>query len=238
METERLRGSLLASMSHDLRTPIAVVKGAASSLLDETAALPAGERRDLLETIRDEAERLHTIVRDLLDLSRIESGALVVGKEWCPLEDVVGSALARLDATLAGRDVRVKLPEPLLLVPVDPVLMEQVLTNLLENAAKYTPPGTPLDIEASVGEEGVTVEVSDRGPGIPVDELERVFAKFHRLPGDERVPGSGLGLAICRAIVTAHGGRIWAENREGGGARFRFVLPLEGAGAPPAEPTE
>jgi two-component system sensor histidine kinase KdpD len=238
METERLRGSLLASMSHDLRTPIAVVKGAASNLLDETAALPAGERRDLLETIRDEAERLHTIVRDLLDLSRIESGALVVGKEWCPLEDVVGSALARLDATLAGREVHVKLPEPMLLAPLDPVLMEQVLTNLLENAAKYTPPGTPLDIEASVGEEGVTVEVADRGPGIPPAELERVFAKFHRLPGDERVPGSGLGLAICRAIVAAHGGRIWAENREGGGARFRFVLPLEGAGMPPAEPAE
>jgi two-component system sensor histidine kinase KdpD len=238
METERLRGSLLASMSHDLRTPIAVVKGAATSLLDETAALPAGERRDLLETIRDEAERLHTIVRDLLDLSRIESGALVVGKEWCPLEDVVGSALVRLDATLSGRQVNVKLPEPLLLVPVDPVLMEQVLTNLLENAAKYTPPGTPLDIEAAVGEEGVTVEVADRGPGIPPDELERVFAKFHRLPGDERIPGSGLGLAICRAIVTAHGGRIWAENREGVGARFRLVIPLEGAGTPPEERTE
>ncbi|MGQ0721265.1 MAG: DUF4118 domain-containing protein [Candidatus Eiseniibacteriota bacterium] len=237
VETERLRGTLLATMSHDLRTPIAAVKGAATSLLDDAAELPAKERRDLLETIRDEAEQLHRIVRDLLDLSRIESGALVIGKEWCPLEDVVGSSLVRLDSVLAGRRVRVSLPEPLLLVPVDPVLMEQVLTNLLENAAKYTPPGTPVDVEAAVGEEGVTVEVADRGPGIPPEELERIFAKFHRLPGDGGVSGTGLGLAICQAIVAAHGGRIWAENREGGGARFRFVIPLEGAGAPPVEPS-
>jgi two-component system sensor histidine kinase KdpD len=226
-ETERLRSTLLATMSHDLRTPIAAITGAATSLLDESAALPSHERRNLLETIREEADRLNRIVRDLLDLNRIESGAVAVRKEWCPLEEIVGSALVRLDDILSGREVEVKLPSPLLLVPVDPVLMEQVLTNLLENAAKYTPPGSPITIEADSVNGGVMVSVSDRGPGIPIEDIDRIFEKFHRLSGDGSVAGTGLGLAICRAILMAHGGRIWAENREGGGACFRFLLPVE-----------
>jgi two-component system sensor histidine kinase KdpD len=226
-ETERLRNTLLATMSHDLRTPIAAITGAATSLLDESTALASEDRRGLLETIREEAERLNRIVRDLLDLNRIESGAVAVHKEWCPLEDIVGSALVRLDEPLSGREVKVQLPPSLLVVPVDPVLLEQVLTNLLENAAKYTPPGSPIDIDAEPADGGVMVSVGDRGPGVPAEDLERVFEKFHRLSGDGTVAGTGLGLAICRAILTAHGGRIWAENREGGGARFRFFLPLE-----------
>jgi two-component system sensor histidine kinase KdpD len=226
-ETERLRSTLLATMSHDLRTPIAAITGAATSLLDESTVLGREERRDLLETIREEAERLNRIVRDLLDLNRIESGALEVRKEWCPLEDIVGSALVRLEDSLSGREVSVKLPPPLLVVPVDPILLEQVLTNLLENAAKYTPPGSPIDIETETVDQGVIVSVSDRGPGIPSENLEVVFEKFNRLPGDGAVPGTGLGLAICRAILTAHGGRIWAENREGGGASFRFFIPVK-----------
>ena len=227
-ETERLRSTLLATMSHDLRTPIAAITGAATALLDPSTALPASEQRDLIETIREEADRLHRIVRDLLDLNRIESGALAVNKEWCPLEDIVGSAIVRLDEQLSGRDVQVNLPSSLLLVPMDPVLLEQVLTNLLENAAKYTPPGSPIRIDTEVVAEGVIVSVSDRGPGIPPTDLERIFVKFHRLPGEGSAGGTGLGLAICRAILTAHGGRIWAENLAGGGASFRLFLPIVG----------
>jgi two-component system sensor histidine kinase KdpD len=231
-ETERLRSTLLATMSHDFRTPIATITGAATTLLDESAAVPSAERRDLLETIREEAERLGRLVRDLLDLNRIESGALVVHKEWCPLEEMVGAALARTEEMLAGREAQVCLPKSLLGAEVDPVLIEQVLTNLLENAAKYTPAGSPIEIEGQAVSGGVEVTVADHGPGIPPADLERVFDKFHRLAGDAHVPGTGLGLAICRAILAAHGGRIWAENRPDGGARFRFFLPA--AGAPPA----
>ena len=227
-ETERLRNTLLATISHDLRTPIAAITGAATSLLDRSTALPLPEQRDLIDTIREEADRLHRIVRDLLDLNRIESSALAVHKEWCPLEDIVGSAIVRLDEQLSGRDVQVKLPSSMLVVPMDPVLVEQVLTNLLENAAKYTPPASPITIDTESADSGVIVSVSDRGPGIPPADLERVFEKFQRLAGEGDVAGTGLGLAICRAILTAHSGRIWAENREGGGARFRFFLPITG----------
>ncbi len=235
-ETERLRSTLLATMSHDVRTPIATITGAATTLLDESAVLSPAEERDLLETIREEAERLNRLVRDLLDLNRIESGALAVHKEWCPLEDLVGAALARSEEMLAGRDVQVHLPESLLGAGVDPVLIEQVLTNLLENAAKYTPAGSPIEIEAHAVPGGIELSVADRGPGIPPADLERVFDKFLRLAGDTHVTGTGLGLAICRAILTAHGGWIRAENREGGGACFRLFIPEAGA-APAPGPT-
>ncbi len=229
IEAERLRTALLSSLSHDLRTPLGAITGAASSLLEEQSGLSAATRRDLLKTILEEAERMTRLIANLLDMIRVESGALEVQKEWQPLEEVVGVALIRLDVRLRDHPVTVRLPADLPLVPLDAVLIEQVFVNLLENAVKYTPAGTPIDISAVAEGPVVRVEVADRGPGLPPGEEVRVFDKFYRAPETVARSGIGLGLAICRGIITAHGGRIWAENRPGGGAAFRFTLPLSGA---------
>ncbi|HEU4583221.1 MAG TPA: sensor histidine kinase KdpD [Polyangiaceae bacterium] len=236
IEAEQLRNSLLSSVSHDLRTPLAVITGAASTLLQQPAALDEVSQQDLTKTILEEAERLNRLIRNLLDMTRLESGAVKVRKEWSPLEEVIGSALDRLEARLSGRDVHVELPRDLPLVPFDPVLLEQVLVNLLENAVKYS--AGAIEISASRKADEVEVEIADRGPGIPLGQEERVFEKFHREVNERSPSGVGLGLTICRAIVAAHEGRIWARNREGGGAAFHFALPIVGQPPtiPPAEP--
>ena len=226
IETERLRGSLLSSVSHDLRTPLTSIVGAASSLLQRGDTLPPNTRMELLQTVHDEAERLSRQVNNLLEMTRLEAGSLKVAKEPQPLEETLGAALNRMDRILQQRPVRMNLPSDLPMVPVDAVLIEQVFFNLLENATKYTPKDTPLDISASAGSGVVTVEVADRGPGFVEGDEERVFDKFYRGETPRTAPGTGLGLAICKGIVRAHGGKIWAENREGGGAVFRFTLPL------------
>jgi len=232
MEAEQLRSSLLSSVSHDLRTPLAVITGAASTLLQQPAALDTATQLDLTQSILEEAERLNRLIRNLLDMTRLESGVIQVRKEWSALEEVIGSALDRLEPRLAGRELRVALPRELPLVPFDAVLIEQVLVNLLENAAKYSQ--GPIEISAAqrVGE--VEVAVADRGPGVPAGQEERVFEKFHRASQESDAGGVGLGLTICRAIVAAHGGRIWVHQREGGGAAFRFALPI--VGTPPSVP--
>ncbi len=229
-ETEQLRNSLLSSVSHDLRTPLAVVTGATTTLLDEKGPRDPGVRRELLQTVHEEAMRLNRLVRNLLDMTRLEAGALKVQKELQPIEEVVGAALDRMDDRLRGRDVHTEIPRDLPLVPFDSALIEQVLINLLENATKYTPPGSPIEVSARVRREWVEVEVADRGPGVAPKDAERVFDKFYRAREGEG-GGAGLGLTICRGIVVAHGGRIWVESREGGGASFRFTLPLQ-SGAP------
>jgi len=227
VETESMRSSLLSSVSHDLRTPLASITGTASSLLEGDATFDPSTRRMLLETLCEEAERLSRLVRNLLDMTRLQSGALRVSKEWHPLEEVIGAALGRMERSLRGRPVVTRVPEDLPLVPIDDVLIEQVLINLLENAVKYTPPGSEIELSARVGDGGVTVAVADRGAGIPPADEPHLFEKFYR--GRSRGShGAGLGLAICRGIVEAHGGRIWAENRPGGGAIFQFTLPLTG----------
>jgi two-component system sensor histidine kinase KdpD len=228
METERLRSSLLSSVSHDLRTPLASITGAASSLLEDDAALDASTRRELLETIREESDRLGRLVHNLLQMTRLEAGGLKVVKDWHPLEEVVGAALGRLAKQLQGREVTTRIPKDLPLVPIDDVLTEQVLINLLDNAVKHTPDGTQIEVAAWVDGGAVTVEVADRGPGLATGEEQRVFEKFYRgHPATAR--GAGLGLAICQGFVKAHEGRIWAENRPGGGATFRFTIPLTGS---------
>ena len=237
-ETEQARSALLSAVSHDLRTPLASMTGAAGVLLDHTAEMGAGERRELLETIREEAERLGRLVGDLLDLTRLESGSLRARKEWYPLEEVVSSALGRLGTRLEGREVRVKMPPEVLLAPIDPILLEQVFLNLVENAAKYSPPGSSIEIRAAAEGEEVAVEIADRGPGLPAGEEERVFERFYRVADGRRAEGAGLGLAVCEAIVKVHGGRIEARNRPGGGAVFRFTLPVEGTPPPPDEALE
>jgi two-component system sensor histidine kinase KdpD len=226
VQGERLRNSLLSSVSHDLRTPLAVITGSASTLLESGSALEAAVRRDLLQTIRVEAERLNRLVQNLLEMTRLEGG-VEVRKEWHSIEEVVGAALSRLELILGDRPVHTEIAKDLPLAPMDDVLVEQVLINLLENAAKYTPAGSTIDVRAWAEDDRVMVEVADRGPGLSAGDESRIFEKFYRgAAPDSR--GAGLGLAICRAIVEAHGGRIWAQNRPDGGAAFRFFLPIEG----------
>jgi two-component system sensor histidine kinase KdpD len=233
IEAERLRTALLSSLSHDLRTPLAGITGAATSLLQDRS-MRDEVRTDLLQTIVEEAQRMNRLIGNLLDMIRVETQTLVVQKEWQPLEEPIGVALIRTDDVLQGREVQVTLPPDLPLVPLDGLLIEEVLINLLENAAKYTPAGTPINISAKGIDGVVTVDVADRGPGLPPGEEGRIFEKFYRSVGSPAGGGVGLGLTICRGIVQAHGGRIWAENRPGGGAVFRFTLPIEGT--PPALP--
>jgi K+-sensing histidine kinase KdpD len=229
---EAMRSALLSSVSHDLRTPLATITGAATTLRDEAGALDVSQRSELLDAICEEAERMERLVGNLLDMTRVQSGALQIKREWVPIEEVVGSALTRLEGQLGGRSVVTALPADLPLASVDPVLLEQVFVNLFENAAKHTPPGTPIEVGASAGASGgeVIIEVADRGPGLPPGSEDRLFEKFFRGP---RVPtgGAGLGLAICHGMMRAHGGTITAANREGGGAVFRLRLPIA-AGAP------
>lgn len=231
VQTEQLRNALLSSVSHDLRTPLTAINGAASALLDGDIALDATTRRDLTQSIYDEANRLNRLVGNLLDMTRLESGNVQVRKEWQLFDEVIGAALARAEPQLAGRAVTADIPADLPAAPLDAALIEQVLINLLENAAKYTPPGSPIEIHARADADALIVEVSDRGAGIAPGDEERIFDKFYRANGaradatsTER--GSGLGLTICRGMVQAHGGRIWASNRAGGGATFAFALPL------------
>jgi two-component system, OmpR family, sensor histidine kinase KdpD len=233
METEQMRSSLLSSVSHDLRTPLAVVTGAASSLLED--AIDAATRRELTETILQEAQRLNRLVRNLLDMTRLEAGVVRVNKEWQPLEEVVGAALNRMEEALVGRQVLTDLAPDLPLVPLDAVLIQQLLVNLLENALKYTPAETSIEIRAHTESGGVEIVVADRGPGIPAGEEQRVFDKFYRISG-VRGGGVGLGLAICKGIVMAHGGRIFVMNRPGGGAEFHIFLPVEGQPLAPEAP--
>jgi two-component system, OmpR family, sensor histidine kinase KdpD len=229
--TEEMRSSLLSAVSHDLRTPLGAISGAATALREGTGDLAPSQRAELLDTVCEEAERLERLVRNLLDMTRLESGMLHVKREWVPLEEIVGAAINRLEAQLVGRVVRTELPEELPLVSVDPVLVEQVFINLLENARKYTPAGSPIEVAARATEHETIVEIADRGPGLPSGSEARIFEKFFRVKGSS-LPGAGLGLAICRGVINAHGGTIVAENRDGGGALFRIVLPRVGE-APP-----
>ncbi|WP_425616004.1 DUF4118 domain-containing protein [Anatilimnocola sp. NA78] len=242
-ETERLRSSLLSSVSHDLRTPLSSIAGASSSLLQSTTAADAPVRQELLQSIFDEANRLNRLVDNLLEMTKIESAGLQVHKQWEVVEEIVGAALHRLDDALASRTVTVKIPPQLPLVEMDGLLIEQVLINLLDNALKYTPADSPLEIVVTSDARACTISVCDRGAGIRADDERRIFEKFYRGEAAEsrsRGVGSGLGLAICKAIVETHGGQIRAENRAGGGACFVFSLPA--THTPPsttdAQPTE
>ncbi len=224
-ETERMRNAILSSVSHDLRTPLATITGAASSLVEEQRELDPAARRELSRSIYREADRLDRLLKNLLDMMRIEAGAVQLSREWHPMDEVVGAALARLEGRLRDHTVNTAFPADLPLALVDGVLLEQVVINLVENAMKYAPSGSTIDVSASAIDREIVVEVADRGPGIPSGEEARIFDKFYR-GRLAREGGVGLGLTICRGIVEAHGGRIWAENRSGGGALFRFSIPL------------
>ena len=224
--TDALRAALLSSVSHDLRTPLSSIKAAASSLLQEDVQWDEEARRSFAVAIENEADRLNRLVGNLLDMSRIEGGALKPEKEWYPVDELIHDVLGHMQSQLQDRTVVTDLPEDMPPVELDYLQIDQVLTNLLENAVRYTPPETPIEISAHVEGEEMVISVADRGPGVPAVDLERIFDKFYRVLGTQRTTGSGLGLAVCKGLVEAHRGRIWAENRDGGGAVFRFTLPI------------
>lgn len=257
MESERLRNSLLSAISHDLRTPLTTIVGFSSMLANGRAAAQAGDAAaaarlaqregELVDAIHDEALRMTGIVTNLLDMARLQAGSLQIKRQWSLLEETVGAALAACRRVLARHPVRVALPADLPLLQMDAVLMERLFTNLFENAAKYTPPDTSLDIGAErVTDDGqpfVRVHVDDHGPGLPAGMEARIFDKFTRGEKESATPGIGLGLAICRAIVEAHGGKIGALNRTAPdghvtGARFWFTLPVDTPPAAPAVPDD
>jgi two-component system sensor histidine kinase KdpD len=229
MESERLRNSLLAALSHDLRTPLTILVGLAESLALTKPALSA-DQLETAEAIQDEARRMSTLVSNLLDMARIESGEVTLNLQWQPLEEVVGAALEATRVMLKQHRVEVRLPLDLPLVRFDALLVERVLVNLLENASKYTPAGSSVILAAEVIADKLKVSVADDGPGLPRGSEEKVFQKFTRGDRESATPGVGLGLAICRAIVESHHGKIIGTNRPGGGAQFTFTLPL---GSPP-----
>lgn len=224
-EAEALRNALLSSISHDLRTPLTRIVGAVGALIDHRNRLSIADRDDCQKTILDEAQRMSDLTGKLLDMARLNSGEWVLHREWNAIEELVGSALHRLDSGLQGRPVRTRIPDDLPLLRIDAVLMEQVLVNLIENAIKHTPSGTPVDLSAERAANGVRLSVADYGPGIPSGLESKIFEKFFRGAPESQQTGVGLGLALCHTIVEAHGGRIWAENRVGKGAVFVIDLP-------------
>jgi two-component system sensor histidine kinase KdpD len=233
--TEKLQTALLNSISHDLRTPLSAVEGSLSSLLEAEAnglEMDRETRLDLLENASEEAERLNRLVGNLLDMTRIEAGALRIRRRPCDVQDLIGTALTQFQRRLQDRKVLTRIAPNLPEVEMDFVLIEQVLERLLDNAVKYSPPGSEITVSAEVVNEALQISVADRGEGIPPEDLERIFGKFYRVQRPDGVSGTGLGLSICKGIVEIHGGRIWAENRPDGGAIFTFTIPLTKLGEP------
>jgi two-component system sensor histidine kinase KdpD len=234
-ETERIRSALLASISHDLRTPLAVLTGASSSLAESGDRMSPEDRRALARSVFAQSREMSEHVAKVLQMTRLETGGMALERDWASFTEIAGTVLARLQERLAAHRVLLELPEDLPLARVDASLVEQALANLLENAAKHTPAGTVVRLRAEVSGQELVVTVQDYGGGLPEGDLERVFEKFHRGSTEASSGGMGLGLAICRAIVRLHGGRAWAERVPAGGMAFHFALPLE---TPPAFPLE
>jgi two-component system sensor histidine kinase KdpD len=230
-ETESLRNTLLGSISHDLRTPLAVIAGASSALNDPKLAMDTATRARLAASIEDKAREMSELISNVLDLMRFEAGEVKLRREWQTVDDLVGTVLDRMSECLSGYTVDVKLPNDLPAVNVDGPLITQVFTNLIGNATKHTQAGATIQIEATAEGNLVRVTVDDNGPGLPPGDPERLFAKFQRGRDESSTGGAGLGLAICRAIVNAHGGRITAAQRPEGGARFEFTLPAVDGGS-------
>jgi two-component system sensor histidine kinase KdpD len=225
-DASRTRAALFSSVTHDLRTPLASITASASSLLDEGVPFSGEQRQELLRTILEESERLNRLVGNLMDLSRLRSGALLPSRDAIPVDELISSVIGRLRAQLQGRSVRVQIRDDIPPVPMDAVQMDQVLTNLLENAVRFSPPGSEISITALRWQNQLEVKVSDRGPGIPAADRTRVFDEFYRKDVGEWRGGTGLGLAIAKAIVTAHGGSVRIEETPGGGTTVGFRLPL------------
>jgi two-component system, OmpR family, sensor histidine kinase KdpD len=222
-----LQKALLNSISHDLRSPLASIIGALNSVLDDEARLDSTTCRRLLETAQDEASRLNRMVQNLLDISRLEGGAVQVKTALCEVSEVVGAALEQLGEPARKRPIFLTIEPGLPLVPMDQVLIVQVMANLVDNAFKYSPADAPTEIGARVNGNNLEICVKDSGRGIQEQDLDRVFEKFFRGAAQDGPQGSGLGLSICKGFVNAHGGRIWAQRRRQGGTEVAFLLPME-----------
>lgn len=225
-ESDRLKTALLSSVSHELRTPLATIKAAITSLLNDQVGWDTQSRKDLLSAVNEETDLLNYLVGNLLDMSRIETGALRPNRQWNILSEIVEGVVTRMRRILKDHPMKIDIPDDIPLIPVDYVQMEQVFTNLLSNSAKYAPPGSSIQIIAHLPDsETLQVHVTNHGPQISPAHLERIFDKFYRLTEAEKVSGTGLGLSICKGIIEAHGGRLWAENLPDGIA-FKLSLPL------------
>ncbi len=232
--SDELKTALLGAVSHELRTPLASIMASAGSLRQKDVSWSETEREEFHESIEQEVKRLDRLVGELLDLSRIDAGRLVLQRQYHAIDALVDDVLGRLRGVTGAHEIRVDVPDDLPPVSVDYLRIDQVLSNLIENAARYAPPGTLIDIAARTDAAGLRIEITDEGPGIAADDREKVFAPFHRLQRGDRAAtkGAGLGLAIARRLVEAHGGRIWVEAGPGHGARFVITLPLDTEAVP------
>jgi two-component system sensor histidine kinase KdpD len=232
-ESDRLKSAILSSVSHELRTPLSTIKAAASSLRGNDVSWDSPARVELIAAIDDESDHLNMLVGNLLDMSRIEAGVLKPKREWNIIAEIIGGVLARMKHLAGEHKLEIDVPEDIPLVPVDYVQMEQVFTNLLSNSLKYAPANTVVRVRVRVEGESIHAQVSNQGPQVPSEHLERIFDKFYRITAADRVTGTGLGLSICKGIIEAHGGRIWAENLPDG-LGFNFTVPLlwDGMSAP------
>jgi K+-sensing histidine kinase KdpD len=225
VKTETLRNALLSAISHDLRTPLTRINGAALTLLEAGASLDQEEGQELATVIIEESQRMSDLTSKILNMARLTSGEIVLHQDWNAIEEIVGSALMRMDSNLKDRPVRTLISEQIPLVWLDAVLMEQVLVNVIENVVKYTPPGSPVDISAHVSGAFIELSVTDYGPGIPEGMEDKLFEKFFRLAAESCQSGVGLGLALSRTIIRAHGGDIKAINAAGKGLALIISLP-------------
>jgi two-component system, OmpR family, sensor histidine kinase KdpD len=230
LESDRLRTALFNSISHELRTPLSSILGSSSTLIEAEDVYSASERKELLETIREGANRMERLIANLLDTARLESGMMKLKQDWCDIEDIVGSSLRRLTEQIKNRPIDIAIPPDIPLLRADCVLLEQVLVNLVDNAVKYSPAGSRIEIAATVLNDVIKVSVADHGVGVPLEDLSHIFDKFYRVQRAASTPGTGLGLSICKGIVEAHGGQIWAENLTGGGVSILFTVPVGTSG--------
>jgi two-component system sensor histidine kinase KdpD len=237
-ESDRLKSALLSSVSHELRSPLATIKASVTSLRSDELGLDSEARAELLSAIEEETDHLNHLVGNLLDMSRIEAGAIEPQRGWNALAEIAAGVVRRMSAATRGRVVDNQISYDLPLVPVDWVQMDRVFTNLISNSLKYSPENSPVRLQAEVQDaHTLLVQVINQGPHVPVEHLERIFDKFTRVTAAERITGTGLGLSICKGFIEAHGGRIWAENLPSGFA-FNFTLPLAWQGEPPHLPPE
>jgi two-component system sensor histidine kinase KdpD len=225
-QKEKLQTALLNSISHDLRTPLSSVTGSLSALLDNDAGLDDVTRKELLETAFTESDRLNQLVGNLLDMTRMEAGALQINRKACELRDVLGVTLEQLKENIGARNIRIDIPKDFPEISVDFLFMMKVFFNLIDNALKYSPGNTPIDIKAAVFKDKVKIEIKDQGIGIPKGDLKHIFEKFYRVARPQQIMGTGLGLSICKGIIEAHGGEISAENNFDRGAAFIITIPL------------
>jgi two-component system, OmpR family, sensor histidine kinase KdpD len=237
-ESDKLKSALLSSVSHELRSPLATIKASISSVRSKTVLLDQESEQELLAAIEEETDHLNQLVGNLLDMSRIETGAMVPQRKWNALNEIVNGVIKRMSQIVQNHNIVINIPDDLPLLPVDYVQMEQVFTNLISNSAKYAPQGTVIEIIARLQDDQmVLVKIRNQSPHLEEEHLERIFDKFYRVTAADKVTGTGLGLSICKGIIEAHGGRIWATN-EKHGFSFSFTLPIIWDGARPQTPKE